>query len=309
MNLSLVSLLPWIVVAAVLLATGTLTLLRRQRREHPATDAAPSPVSEEPLVDERTMRRSYALDALGEAVLILDRDARIRDCNSSALALFDRHRSAIEDQFGSALRRFEGMDQSDPHRVASERAVWLGEAWARQPDGGVKLCLARVIAVRDRQARLTGFVESFRDVTAERALSEEFRDLLYGVRAFDSVSGSPNETVRAIRADIRVLTEAFRDLDLVVRQYERLLPSLGADDPLTESIAGVAHEARAAVASVGVAALLEEIPRSLARLRGHLQEVVEELGVGEEPPNDPPPLPTAERAVLGNGPSRARVER
>jgi len=62
----------------------------------------------------------------------------------------------------------------------------------------------------------------------------------------------------------------------VIKQYERLLPSLGADDPLTESIAGVASDARAAVASVGVAALLEEIPRVLARLRGHLQQLTPE---------------------------------
>lgn len=278
---SLVSLLPWIVVSAVLLGTGAYALLRRRRRKTiPKAPAAE--VTAPPAVDERISRRSYALDALGEAVLILDPDERIRDCNSSALALFDRHRSAITNQFAKSLRRFETLDQRDPHRVASERAVWLGEAWARQPDGGVKLCLARVIAVRDGQARLTGIVESFRDVTAERALSEEFRDLLYGVRAFDSVTASPNETVRAIEDEIRVLSEAFRDLDLVLRHFERLLPSLGADDPLTESIAGVAHETRAAVASVGLPALLEEIPRSLARLRGYLRDAVTEIDTAEQ---------------------------
>jgi hypothetical protein len=223
--------------------------------------------------DDRALLRSYALDVLGEAVLILDRDGRVHDCNSSALTLFDRHRASIEEQYASTLRRFEGLDQSDPYRVAAQHAVWVGEAWARQPDGGVKLCLARVIAVRDTRARVTGFVESFRDVTAERALSEEFRDLLYGVRAFDSVSATPKETIRAVQDELRVLSEAFRDLDLVIRQYERLLPSLGADDPLAESIAGVAHDARAAVAAVGVPALLEEIPRALSRLRGHLQHL------------------------------------
>jgi len=227
------------------------------------------------------MLRSYAIDALGEAVLIVDREGRVRDCNSAALTLFDRHRAAIEEQFSSTLRRFEGLDQDDPHRVASERAVWVGEAWARQPDGGVRLCLARVIAIRDARAVISGFVESFHDVTAERALSEEFRDLLYGVRAFDTASSSPSETIRAVRDEIRVLSESFRDLDLVIRQYERLLPSLGADDPLTESIAGVANDARAAVASVGVPALLEEIPRSLARLRAQLQKVATEIIAAE----------------------------
>ena len=98
------------------------------------------------------------------------------------------------------------------------------------------------------------------------------RDLLYGVRAFEP-SGSPGERLAAVRDELRVLSEGFRDLDHVLRQYERLLPSLGADDPLTESIAGVANDTRAAVAAVGVPALLEEIPRALARLRAYLQNV------------------------------------
>jgi hypothetical protein len=281
-----VSLAPWIALAVVIVGTGVLAILRRRR-----TASAPTATPEPALpvaapADDRVLLRSYALDVLGEAVLILDRDGRVRDCNSSALTLFDRHRASIEEQYASTLRRFEGLDQSDPYRVAAQHAVWVGEAWARQPDGGVKLCLARIIAVRDTRARVTGFVESFRDVTAERALSEEFRDLLYGVRAFDSVSATPNDTIRAVQDELRVLSEAFRDLDLVIRQYERLLPSLAADDPLAESIAGVAHDARAAVATVGVPALLEEIPRALSRLRSHLQHLPLEVdlpsGAAEE---------------------------
>jgi hypothetical protein len=277
-TLSLDSLAPWIAISVVFLVSVGLVAFRRSKRPVAAARSQPPAVPERPAPspDERVMLRSYALDALGEAVLITDRDGRIRDCNSSALTLFDRHRAAIEEQFASSLRRFEGLDQDDPRRVASERAVWVGEAWARQPDGGVKLCLARVIAVRDAQARVTGFVESYRDTTTDRTIGEEFRDLLYGVRAFDSGSASPNESMRAVREELRLLAEAFRDLDLVIRHYERLLPSLGADDPLAESIAGVASDARAAVAAVGVPTLLEEIPRALARLRGHLQQLTGE---------------------------------
>ena len=271
------SLAPWVALAFVAAGAGALVILRWKRRAvTPApvipesTPVTPIPVSQS---NDRGALRSYALDVLGEAVLIVDGQGLVHDCNNSALTLFDRHRESLEEQYASTLRRFEGMDQSDPHRVASQHALWVGEAWARQPDGGVKLCIARVMAVRDRHAQVTGFVESFRDVTAERALSEEFRDLLYGVRAFDTVSTTPQAAVRAIQEELRVLSEAFRDLDLVIRQYERLLPTLTADDPLTESIAGMAHDMRSAVAAVGVSALLEEIPRALSRLRGHLQQL------------------------------------
>jgi len=279
---SIVSATPLIALAVILASTAALTVLRGTWRRRGASKPTATTDERPPVQasDERAALRSYAIDALGEAVLMMDREGRVGDCNSSALTLFDRHRGSIEEQFASTLRRFEGLDPSDPHRVASQQAVWVGEAWARQPDGGVKLCLARVIAVRDARARVIGFVESFRDVTAERALSEEFRDLLYGVRSFDSVSATPKENVRAVRDELRLLSEAFRDLDLVIRQYERLLPVLGADDPLAESIAGVAHDARAAAAAVGVPALLEEVPRALARLRGHLQH----LAIGMDAP-------------------------
>jgi hypothetical protein len=106
----------------------------------------------------------------------------------------------------------------------------------------------------------------------DRNVEQEVRNLLYGVRTFEP-SGSRDERLSQVLEELRVLSEGFRDLDHVMRQYERILPSLSADDPLTESIAGVAADARAAVTAVGVPALLEEIPRALSRLRAHLQSL------------------------------------
>ena len=269
----LLSLIPWFLLVAVLVGMGLLESVRHGRRKKLAAERAQNSAATAPQPDDRSLFRSYALDALGDAVLITDREGRVRDCNSSALTLFDRHRAIIESQSAGVLRRFEGIEQTTPQRVASEHAVWQGEAWARQPDGGMKLCLSRVIAIRDQRLRVTGFVESFRDVSTERNWSEEFRDLLYGVRSFQPETPASHESLQAVQEEVRQLSEAFRDLDLVIRQYERLLPSLGADDPLTESIAGAAHDARTAVAAVGVPTLLEEIPRTLARLRAHLQMI------------------------------------
>lgn len=261
----------WLIPAVILLAGGAAVgwrmALARTRRT-PQTQAAKRSTA----VDERASLRASALDSLAEAVLITDGDGRVRDCNSSALTLFNRHRGELEDQFATALRRFDGLDQSEPFRVARERAVWVGEGWARQPDGGMKLCQTRVMAIRDARARLVAFAESFREVAQDRSVEQEVRDLLYGVRAYEP-SGTRGERLSAVHDELRLLSEGFRDLDHVLRQYERLLPSLGADDPLAESIAGAAYDARAAVAAVGVPALLEEIPRALARLRANLQHL------------------------------------
>jgi hypothetical protein len=262
----------WLVVIAAVAAAGIGIgwMLGQRAGTRPASTKAGAPVP--PPVDERATLRASALDALAEAVLVTDGNARVRDCNSSALTLFNRHRGEVEDQNATSLRRFDGLDQAEPYRLASEHAVWVGEGWARQPDGGMKLCQMRVIAIRDARARIVAFAESFREVAQDRSIEQEVRDLLYGVRAFEA-EGSTGERLSAVRDELRVLSEGFRDLDHVLRQYERLLPALGADDPLAESIAGAAHDARAAVAAVGVPALLEEIPRALARLRGHLQGI------------------------------------
>ncbi|HEX9563527.1 MAG TPA: PAS domain-containing protein [Gemmatimonadaceae bacterium] len=266
----------WMVTAVLLLAAGFYVGQRRGSRRTPAaTDE--SPAVSEPRRDDRIVRRAASIDALAEAVLITDGEGRVLDCNSSALNLFDRHRGAMEDQVATTLRRFDGLDQAEPHRIAAERAVWVGEAWARQPDGAMRLCHVRVAVIRDERSRIAGYAESYRDVAQDRQNEQEFRDLLYGVRAFDPANGTYSDSLEALREDVRVLSEAFRDLDHVLRQYERLLPSMSADDPLAESIAGLAHDARAAVASVGVPSLLEEIPRALARMRGHLQIIASEL--------------------------------
>jgi PAS domain S-box-containing protein len=257
-----------LLVAAAAIALGFSLGWHNARRSLPTIEPQPA-VAEK---DERTAHRAVALDSVEEAVLVADCEGRIRDCNSSALTLFDRHRDEVEDQYTSTLRRFDGQDQSEPHRLASEHSVWVGEAWVKQPDGGMKLCQVRLMAIRDERARIVAFAESYQPVVHDRNVEQEVRNLLYGVRTFET-SGSRDERLSQVLEELRVLSEGFRDLDHVMRQYERILPSLSADDPLTESIAGVAADARAAVTAVGVPALLEEIPRALSRLRAHLQSL------------------------------------
>lgn len=259
-----------VVVALAILIAGAVLgwVLSKRRMKRPVAHSATTSLTA--AANERATLRAAALDSLAEAVLVTDDEGRVCDCNSSALTLFNRHRGELEDQNAAVLRRFDGLDQREPYRLAREHSVWVGEGWARQPDGGMKLCEARVMAIRDARARIVAFAESFREVAQDRTLDQEVRDLLYGVRAYEP-AGTPGDRLSAARDELRVLSEGFRDLDHVLKQYERLLPALGADDPLSESIAGAANDARAAVAAVGVQALLEEIPRALSRLRAHLQ--------------------------------------
>jgi PAS domain S-box-containing protein len=279
--------LTWLLAAVIVVVAALRLGGRRARltasRQNDDADAARAEKLRE--AHARLELRAASVDALAEAILLTDGDGRVLDCNSSALTLFNRHRGELEGQPAVALRRFDGIEQSDPHRIASERAIWVGEGWVRLPDGAMRLCHVRVIAIRDARAVVLGFAESFRDVVQDQAGDQVFRDLLYGVRAFESATTTSSETLSAVREDLRVLSEAFRDLDHVLRQYERLLPSLSPDDPLAEAIAGAAHDARTAVAAVGVPDLLDEIPRALTRLRGNLLALSSELQARSTAPN------------------------
>jgi PAS domain-containing protein len=268
-----------LVVVASSVAIGWIVARRTAPTAVERTETAESAP---PAVDERATLRASALDSLADAVLVVDAEGRVRDCNSSALTLFDRHRDAVEEQFATALRRFDSQEQSEPYRLASQHFVWVGEGWARQPDGGMILCHARVMAIRDARSRVVAFAETYRTAVQDHSVEQEVRDLLYGVRRFEP-TGTTNERLIAIRDELRILSEGFRDLDHVVRQFEKLLPSLSANDPLTESIAGAASDVRAAVSAVGMPALLEEIPLALARLRAHLQRFEADVQSATDP--------------------------
>jgi PAS domain-containing protein len=73
------------------------------------------------------MLRASALDSMADAVLVVDVEGVIRDCNSSALDVIrPTPRRRWRSNSASALRRFDGQDQGEPNRLASEHFVWAG---------------------------------------------------------------------------------------------------------------------------------------------------------------------------------------
>ena len=96
----------WLVLTAALTAAGIgVGWMLRGKRITPAA----KPVTSNPgptQLDERASLRASALDSLAEAVLVTDGEGRVRDCNSSALTLFNRHRGEVEDQYATALLLF-----------------------------------------------------------------------------------------------------------------------------------------------------------------------------------------------------------
>ena len=256
-------------LAAAAVAVAAYAWSRRRRPEAPQADGKTqrraTEESEVNLKAEQRVARALALDAISEAVLIVDEEGRVRDCNSAALALFQRHRASVQEVFVSTLRTLDDVPM-DAHKIARERGVWSGESWARLPDGSSVLCLTRVVPLRELHGRMTTFAESYRDVVSEQLTSRELRDRLFGVR---QSLGSPGDSLPA-SVSLARLGATFRDLEVAVQQYERVIDALSVKDPVTESIAGLVHDAREATSSIATRTLLHDIPELLAALQRDL---------------------------------------
>jgi len=208
---------------------------------HNATRRSQQKIESKPAVaekDERTTHRAAALDSVEEAVLVADCEGRIRDCNSSALTLFDRHRDEVEAQYTTMLRRFDGQDQAEPHRLASEHSVWVGEGWVKQPDGGMKLCQVRVMAIRDERARIVAFAESYQPVVHDQNVEQEVRNLLNVIQSAlqDSDERQTIEVVSAVPGWVELIVPCTREAaERIAPVVERL--GAGIPEDVLESVA------------------------------------------------------------------------
>ena len=216
--------------------------------------------------------RGQALDASLEAILIVSPDGRVRDCNAAALPFLDRHRTEVEALEAVALRRLFAADGREMNweRLVASRAPWMGDGLIRLPDGSLRECLVRTVPLFSPSGEVEALVEVHRDPRNDGSLST--RTVGFPHSAFLSMGedGERGGEPPGERRDLRFLAAAFHDLDRVVRQYERLLPAMRAEDPLSEVIAGVAAETNEVTESVDVPTLRREIPRVLGRLDAQL---------------------------------------
>lgn len=255
-----------LVFCGALVAAGAAGIAYMWMRGRKSTSGG-VPATSGSVVDPRAEQRAaraLALDAISEAVVIVQENGQVRDCNSAALALFQRHRNSIHDVFVSTLRTLDDAT-SDPYGIARERGLWSGPSWTRRPDGSVSLCITRIVPLRDTNNRIAAFSESYRDAVGDHLASEEMRDRLFGVHAAASANGDSTEAEIALS----LLGASFRDIENAVQHYERVVAALWIQDAVTESMAGLIHDVRKANSSAATRKLLADIPQLLAVVRSH----------------------------------------
>jgi hypothetical protein len=215
--------------------------------------------------------RARAFEAFGDAILLIGSDGVVRDCNSRALELFERPHAAIVGVEANQLRRLD--DLSGTAGPASlDRSPWEGDAFLRQTDGTWLPCLTNTVPLPIVSDRLpSGWLETYRRFPTSRPTPPP--PWMARATPATGVAAESTDALADIRADLMFLVSAFRELDRVVRQYDRLLPAVSAEEPLAEAIAGIASETRELVRAADVPSLLDEVPRALARVRQRLGQL------------------------------------
>lgn len=266
---------PFLWVLLLLLGAAWAFALSGRLRARVASASTEQRKASSPVTSEPEALRSRAFDAIGEAMLLVGADGMVRDCNGAALALFERPRAALVGTEAAQLRRLDDLSgASEPS--ALDQAPWHGDAFVRHADGSWLPCLTSTVPLALAGDRAAGWLESYRRFPANRQTPPAPWMARETPAAGATAVPEPRDPLGEIRADLLFLASAFRELDRVVRQYDRLLPAVSAEDPLAEAIAGVAAETREVVRSADVPALLDEVPRVLARVRQRIGQLGQE---------------------------------
>lgn len=122
-------------------------------------------------------------------LIVTDTDTRIIKANPSLCELLGYHES---DLLGQTTRLFR-VDDSPKETVRALWSqlkvvgLWRGEVFCKHKNGQAMPCMVSVKAL-SHDGKVTGFVASFTDLTAQKQTEQAIRQLAY----FDSLTGLPN---------------------------------------------------------------------------------------------------------------------
>ncbi|MHA1565914.1 MAG: PAS domain S-box protein [Alphaproteobacteria bacterium] len=126
-----------------------------------------------------TMRRRQAqiFDEIHDAVLILNGERVVVDCNASAEWLFGYEKRELIGKPAYALRSPRARPQ-DPEIAAAflEHGRWVGEVQISRPVGSDRICEVSVGPFRDDDGQVIGYISVSRDISARKATERALRD-------------------------------------------------------------------------------------------------------------------------------------
>jgi diguanylate cyclase (GGDEF)-like protein/PAS domain S-box-containing protein len=135
-------------------------------------------ITERMLTAEQMHRQALVFNSIHDAVLIIDNDGRVLDCNQAALSLTGRAKSELVGQSTGAL--WDGTSVAAQAQGAAlqlaANARWSGDLPFVRTDGTAGIAETTAVAVRNPAGEATGAITVSRDVTRVRRDEEALRE-------------------------------------------------------------------------------------------------------------------------------------
>lgn len=151
-------------------------ILATLKRKSAADDAEQAVAHERQRTHEEMLRISRAVDAAGDAVVILNPEGRVTYVNEASTDFFGL--STVELQVSERLRRLFNRTElwDEIWRTCEEGGAWSGEVEMHAAGERLAPTLCRADAICDERRAFLGVVLIFTDITQRKRLEE---DLLY----------------------------------------------------------------------------------------------------------------------------------
>jgi diguanylate cyclase (GGDEF)-like protein/PAS domain S-box-containing protein len=125
-----------------------------------------------------------------EAILILDVNIKVVDCNTSfnALTGYGRKELLGQNPFMLSFGRHTDNSLKDIEEVVFQNEFWKGEIWNRHKDGELYPCLASMSSVKNSEGRVVHYVMVLLDISSMK----QDQQRLEKMANFDQLTGLAN---------------------------------------------------------------------------------------------------------------------
>ncbi len=147
-------------------------------------------ITERKSVEAQLQLAKKVFDNTLEAILILDVNIKVVDCNSAfnALTGYGRKELLGQNPFMLSFGRHTDHSLKDIEEVVFQNEFWQGEIWNRRKDGELYPCMASMSSVKDFGGRITHYVMVLLDISSIKQDQQRLEKMAH----FDQLTGLAN---------------------------------------------------------------------------------------------------------------------
>ena len=147
-------------------------------------------ITEKKSVEAQLQLAKKVFDNTLEAILILDENIKVVDCNPAfnRLTGYGPKELLGQSPFMLSFARCVDCSLKEIEDIVFQNEFWQGEIWNRRKDGELYPCLASMSSVRDSEGRITHYVMVLLDISSIKQDQQRLEKMAH----FDQLTGLAN---------------------------------------------------------------------------------------------------------------------